>query len=488
MTRRRAFGLPRTLRGQLVLVILVTFIVVQGISLWLFVDERRLAVRAALGLEAASRAANVVRLLEATPADLRRDILMAASSPLARFEVAPAPLVTHDNHDMGGDVALQVQSLLPPEPSRAIRVELHKVGTAGINSAPRVPEEMRQMHDNMMRGNLSSVEMRLSITLADGNWLNVSTRFHRPPIQWPWASVLSYALSTLAIMAVVWIALSRLTGPLRRLSVAAERLGRGEPVEELPETGPEEVRRLTEAFNRMQARLTRFISERTRLLAALGHDLRSPLTAMRVRAEMVDDPETRERLTAIIAEMQEMVESTLSFARGMVSDEETQNVALRPFLGQLAEEMSAMGPEVEVVAADDLGVRIKPVAMRRALRNLIENAQRYAGRTELSATRDGDMARICIRDHGPGIPEADLKRVLDPFVRVEKSRNKETGGTGLGLSIASTIVHAHGGEIILQNATGGGLEACVTLPLQNAPGEPSRPRKTRHDTHRAPRA
>lgn len=466
MTSRLTRPLPRTLRGQLVLVILATFLVVQGISLWLFVDERRLAVRAALGLEAASRAANVVRLLEATPADLRQDILMAASSPLARFQVAPEALVDHESHDMNGNVADQVRALLPPDPNRTIRVELHEVSPAGPGPGARPPMEMRQMHENMMTGNLSSMELRLSISLTGGGWLNVSTRFHRPPIQWPWGSVLSYALTTLAIMAVVWLTLSRLTGPLRRLSIAAERLGRGEAVEELPETGPEEVRRLTEAFNRMQARLTRFISERTRLLAALGHDLRSPLTAMRVRAEMVEDTETRERLTAIVTEMQEMVDSTLSFARGMVSDEETQSVALVPFLTQLAEEMSALGSGISVTTADDLHARIKPVAIRRALRNLLENAQRYAGGAELSLARDGDMARICVRDRGPGIPDADLKRVLDPFVRVEKSRNKETGGTGLGLSIASTIIHAHGGEITLENAPGGGLVACVTLPLQ----------------------
>ncbi len=457
--------LPRTLRGQLVLLILLTFVVVQGISLWLFVDERRLAVRAALGLEAAGRAANVVRLLEATPEALRRDILMAASSPLAMFEIAPDPVVDHDAHDMSGAVARQLRSLLPSDPDRVIRVELHEVARpAPRMAADQVPPDMRRMHEAMMRGELSSVEMRLSVELGAGEWLNLTTRFHRPPIQWPWASILSYALTTLAIMAVAWITLSRLTGPLRRLATAAEALGRGETVEDLPEKGPEEVRRLTQAFNRMQARLTRFISERTRLLAALGHDLRSPLTALRVRAELVDDTETRERLTAIIGEMQEMVESTLSFARGMVSAEETETVAMTPFLARLAEEMTALGPPVRLCESIPVSARIKPVAIRRALRNLIENAQRYGGGAELGLGRDGDLLRIRIRDRGPGIPAADLDRVFDPFVRVEKSRNKETGGTGLGLSIASTVIHAHGGEIALRNHPDGGLEACVTLP------------------------
>ena len=465
MSRRPTLPLPRTLRGQLMLVILVTFVVVQGISLWLFVDERRLAVRTALGLEAASRAANVVRLLEATPPELRRDVLLAASSPLARFKVAPKPLVAHDNHDMNGDVARQVQSLLAPGQERAIRVELHKVGKVGPNALARVPAEMRAMHANMMGGTLSAMELRLSIALTDGNWLNVSTRFHRPPIQWPWASILSFALATLIIAAAVWVALSRLTGPLRRLASAAESLGRGEEVAPLPEQGPEELRRLTDAFNEMQARLSRFVSERTRLLAALGHDLRSPLTAMRVRAEMVDDDETRERLAAIIAEMQEMVESTLSFARGMVTSEKNQTVDLLEFLRTMKEEFADTGGKVAVDGAPGVMVRVKPVAMRRALRNVIENAIRYGKQADVRVWTGDGSAHVTVTDQGPGIPEADLERVFDAFVRVEKSRNLETGGTGLGLSIARTVIHAHGGDIRLENAAGGGLSADITLPL-----------------------
>jgi len=306
--------------------------------------------------------------------------------------------------------------------------------------------------------------MKLAIGLRDGQWLNVSTRFHRPPIQWPWISTLSYALATLIIMATVWVALSRLTGPLRKLATAAESLGRGETVPELPVQGPEELRRLTAAFNEMQGRLTRFVSERTRLLAALGHDLRSPLTALRVRAEMVDDDETRERLVAIIEEMQEMVESTLSFARGMVTAEETRTVEVPDFLGELVADISDVGGDVTLQDIAPMRFRIKPVAMRRALRNVIENAIRYGGGANVAAMRDGNNVMITVSDHGTGIPHDDLERVFDPFVRVEKSRNLETGGTGLGLSIARTVIQAHGGDITLSNRPEGGLLVEIILP------------------------
>jgi len=325
--------------------------------------------------------------------------------------------------------------------------------------------EYSRMHQKMMGINLASVEMRLAISMQDGRWLDVLTRFHRPPIQWPWVSFFSFALATLIIASAVWFALSRLTGPLRKLAVAVELLGRGQTVAPLPERGPEELHRLTDAFNDMQARLTRFVSERTRLLAALGHDLRSPLTAMRVRAEMVDDDETRERLVTIIEEMQEMVNSTLSFARGMVTAEDTRSVDLAAFLTELADDVADLGGEITLSAPSGIDVQIKPVAMRRALRNVIENAIRYGQMAVVTARADKDMARITITDKGDGIPEADLERVFDPFVRVEKSRNLETGGTGLGLSIARTVIHAHGGDITLSNIQDRGLLVDITLPL-----------------------
>ncbi|MCF6305080.1 MAG: HAMP domain-containing protein, partial [Rhodobacteraceae bacterium] len=385
--------IPQTLRGQLVLIILATFMVVQSISLWLFVDERSLAVRAALGLEAAGRAANVVRLLEAAPEELQPKILAAADSPLARFSLAPQASVDHLDHGGDGTVKTRVQRLLESDGfDHEIRVELHQVQSAEpFEGIENISPEMAEMHRQMMGLDLTSVEMKLAISLQDGQWLNVSTRFHRPPLQWPWVSTVSYGLATLIIMATVWVALSQLTDPLRKLAHAAERFGRGENPADLPAQGPEELRRLTVAFNEMQERLTRFVSERTRLLAALGHDLRSPLTAMRVQSEMVDENETRERLVAIIAEMQEMVDSTLSFARGMVTSEQTRTVDLTDFLDDLVRDIVAIGGDATVETEPALLVRIKPVAMRRALRNVIENAIRYGKSAKITAGSKGKL-------------------------------------------------------------------------------------------------
>ena len=458
--------MPRTidsLRGQLVLLIIAALAVAQTISLWLFVDERGLAVRAALGFEAAGRAANVALLLDEAPESLQRAILRAANSPLVRFDLSDTPAVDHASHADGGAVEERVRGLLGRAKEREIRVELHEVDH-GILPMPHLAPEMAEMHLAMMRGELSAIEMQLSIALADGQWLNVGTRFERPPLQWPWASIVSFGITAAIILvSAFWFLLTRLTGPLLRVSRAADRLGRGESVDPLPLIGPSEVRGLTQAFNRMQARLTRFVADRTRLLAALGHDLRSPLTAMRVRAELVEENETRESLIASVEEMQEMVDATLAFARGMASAEAYETVDLGTFLKQLQADMI---DEFTLDTANSIGVRLRPQSARRALRNIIENAQRYGGGAEVTFRHDAEHVQIRVADNGPGIPEAELEQVFEPFFRLEKSRSRETGGTGLGLSIARTIVRAHGGDVTLSNRAEGGLLVTVTLPLE----------------------
>lgn len=454
--------LLRSLRVQLVLLIIIALGVAQFVSLWLFADERSLAIRAALGFEAAGRAANVARLIEEAPADLRPSIIRAANSPLVRFDLGTKPLVQHSDHSDGGLVETRVRALLNDSYSRDIRVELHQIQGA-ILPLPNLSHEMTEMHLAMMRGELSAIEMNLSISIAGGQWLNVSTRFERPPIQWPLYSMLTFGLTAMALLvAVSWFVMTGLLGPLRRLARASERLGRGEDIDALPERGPQEVRELTAGFNRMQDRLTRFVADRTRVLAALGHDLRSPLTAMRVHSEMVEEDETRENLVATVEEMQSMVEATLTFAKGLSGNEPMQDVDLQSFLEALRGDMVVPfvlsdGPEVTV--------RLRPNAIRRALRNVIENAVRYGGSATLGwISADGEI-EISVTDRGPGIPTAELERVFDPFFRLEESRSMETGGHGLGLSIARSILRAQGGEISLANHPDRGLTATIRLPV-----------------------
>ncbi len=462
--------LPRTLRGQIIALIVVALAIAQALTLWLFVDQRALAVRSALAIEAADRAGSTARLLEDAPQDLRSEILQAASSSLVRFTIGPAPLVANDAGNAPNWIARRIRAVLASDDPRTIRVDLHTDQSGPPPRAGPAPgagqmHGMGQMRPPPGQPPVSATALDLSIALADGSWLNVTSRFRDPPYQWVWSEALPFALTAGLLAIVLWFALARLTGPLRSLAGAADRLGRGEDVETIPLTGPEEMRRLALSFNDMQARLDRFVRERTQLLGALGHDLRSPLTALRVRAEMVDDEETRERMIATIEEMREMVEATLAFSRGMAMNEPVATVSLKAFLVELAQELGETGMAVKTGAIEDGELRLRPLSMRRALRNLIENAVRYGHRATVSATRHNGFAVILIEDDGPGIAQQEMDRVFEPFVRLETSRSRETGGVGLGLSIARTAILAHGGGITLENRAQGGLRVTVTLPV-----------------------
>jgi len=449
-------------RSQIALLVVVVLFVAQVVGLWLFVDERSLAVQAAIGSEAAGRAANVARLIEEAPPTLHEDIVAAANSPLVRFDLGDTPAVTHTHHDENGAIEARVRALLNDGYTRDIRVEVHEI-EQGLLPLPNLSPEMAEMHAEMMQGTLAALEMEVSIAIAGGQWLNVATRFERPPIQWSWASTLSFVLTAaVLLLAIFWFLLTRLTRPLNDLAAAAEEFGRGGGQGPLTPVGPNEVRNLTTAFNDMQMRLARFVTDRTHMLAALAHDLRSPLTALRVHAEMVEDAETKTGITASLGEMQDMVEATLAYARGVGQDEALKRIEIGTFLTDIRDAAHAA---LDVRRGPEAIVQIKPKALRRALRNLIDNAGRYGSNPTLSWRISDGSIEILVEDSGPGIPDDRLGDVFQPFLRLEGSRSRETGGHGLGLSIARSIVLQHGGTITLSNRAEGGLCARIALPV-----------------------
>jgi len=250
-----------------------------------------------------------------------------------------------------------------------------------------------------------------------------------------------------------------------RISYAlAPRLGRGEAVPPVPERGPADVRETTRAFNRMHGRLQRFVQDRTRMLAAISHDLRTPITSLRLRAEFIEDEEIRQKILETLDDMQRMTEATLAFAREEAAQEDTRPFDLAALIDSVCADLADIGQDVVFAGAarsHDLG---RPSSLKRALRNLIENAVAYGRRARVALDAGEDEWRIVIDDDGPGIPAADFERVFAPFVRLEESRSRETGGIGLGMAIARSIVRGHGGDITLANRPDGGLRALIHLP------------------------
>ncbi|MEL6265254.1 MAG: ATP-binding protein, partial [Pseudomonadota bacterium] len=304
----------------------------------------------------------------------------------------------------------------------------------------------------------------ISAGLADGTWLNARARFRPPPLQWAWPALTSIALTALGVGAVVWISVGRVLAPMGALAVAADRLGRGDRPEPLALTGPDEARRLADAFNRMADRLTRLLDDRARTLAAIGHDLRSPVTAMRLRVEMVEDDETRERLTNCLDEIQSLVEAALALSRGAGAEEPRAAHDLAALLADLVAEMGETGARATLEAPGPVMVEIRPAALRRALRNIAENAARYGEVARIALRPSTGRVEVVIDDDGPGIAPEDRARVFEPFVRLEASRSRDTGGAGLGLAIARAAIEGQDGTIALGQAPGGGLRVTVTLP------------------------
>uniref|UniRef100_Q07HV2 histidine kinase n=1 Tax=Rhodopseudomonas palustris (strain BisA53) TaxID=316055 RepID=Q07HV2_RHOP5 len=451
MSRRR----PRSLLTQVALLSFAALLVAQFVSFWLFTVDRAKRIRVAQRIEVVERVTAVAALLNKTPATARDDLLEAASSRSTRFDLAGAAIVDQPVDLLGADCGQRdcAELGLPA----GLRMQEDIVSRHGGRFSDPPPH----FRDRIMKSGLAPVEFKLSLPLRDAQWLNVTSRFERPAIQLP-PQVLGTTLVSLAlVLAALWFALRRVTRPLDQLASVADGFGLDTPPPRMPTGGPREVRALSDALARMHERLARMLGERTRMLAALGHDLRSPITALRVRAEMVDDAENRERMIATLDEMQQMVEATLAFARGVSTDQPTEPVDLAAMLSELAAELSAIGPPIRITSATPVVLPLRRVPLRRALRNILENAQRYGGGGEVRIEHDNDEARVVIEDRGPGMPDSDLARVFEPFVRLETSRSRETGGSGLGLPIARAILQAHGATIALANRPEGGLRATV---------------------------
>ncbi|NUB17460.1 HAMP domain-containing protein [Azospirillum brasilense] len=263
--------------------------------------------------------------------------------------------------------------------------------------------------------------------------------------------------------ASVWTA-RRMTAPIARFADAAERLGVDGEAPPLPEAGPQELRAATRAFNRMQARLARFVADRTQMLAAMSPDLRTPLTRLRLRAELVEDPEMQRKMLADLDEMAAMINATLAFARDDAKHEPRGPLDLADLLQSLCDDRVDAGHAAAYEGPAHATVDGRPVALRRAFANLMDNAIAYGGGfTVRLRPVDGEL-RVEIEDGGPGIPEAEFEKVFAPFYRLERSRSRDTGGVGLGLATARTVVRGHGGDIALSNRPEGGLRVTVTLP------------------------
>jgi signal transduction histidine kinase len=302
------------------------------------------------------------------------------------------------------------------------------------------------------------------LRLAPGRWLALKVTESGPLANWEQRILLWFAISALAVAPVALLFARRLASPITAFAQAAERLGRDPRAPPLQVKGPAEVGVAGEAFNQMQQRLRRYVEDRTSMVGAIAHDLRTPLTRLRFRAESAPEP-LRSKLAADIDQMDAMIAATLTFVRGASQPAERRRLELVSLVESVADEMAETGL---AVAADGQGPVVidgDPIGLRRLVTNLLDNAVKFGGSAHARVYSSEGSAILEVDDDGPGLPESERERVFEPFHRLEPSRSRETGGAGLGLAVVRSIARAHGGDAVLENRAEGGLRARATLPL-----------------------
>lgn len=460
---------PRSLFGQIALALFGVLLVVQLTGLWLLLDDRGKLNYKLLAEYSAQRMAGYATVLDrASPAE--RPALVKALSVQPTTLSLAMPWAT-DNIDLSTDAqnfareaARNMPDALPIQ-----MLALERLDPSLVDLHP--PPIKRRDHDDddhdeaAPRGKLFARTYVAQIRLSDGSVVSFHHLLPLPANDLPYrliALLILLGLSTVILS--VW-AVRRLTRPLANFADAAAGLARNLQQPALPETGPEEIRQAAQAFNTMQRDIRRLIDTRAQALSAVSHDLRLPITRMRLRLEGDIAPELRQKMEHDLAEMDAMIGHTLDFLRAGSNTEAAVALNLDALLDSLVEDMEELGAHIERQGRCAQPIKARPHALRRAIANLLDNARCYGGaKMELSLKDLGHAVVLNIRDHGPGIPAAELEKVFEPYFRLEASRARHTGGTGLGLPIAKAIAEAHGGSLVLNSAPGEGLTATLTLP------------------------
>jgi len=464
---------PRSLFGRLVLVLLGGLVVAQLLSFAIHMHERGEALSQASGMQAAQRIADIVKLLEPLDPAERRRIVRVFSAPPLTISLDRGPLRTQEIDT--GDSAraalfgAMLRRFLGDGRTAAVAV---RAGQAFPPAAFPKPGFMGpaghapwMMPGAAMRfGAEPGISFVAQLSLSDGTLVTFDSRQSAEASGWPYRLLLSLAVLFAAVIAVSLVAVRWATRPLNALADAADELGRNLDRAPIPEKGPLEVARAARAFNTMQSRLARTIRERSATLAAMSHDLKTPVTRLRLRAELLEDGELKKKISQDVEEMEAMVLAALEFMRGGETAERVQPVDVTALLESLQGDAAVLGGQVTLEGSTARPFEGRPQALKRCLGNLIDNALKYGKSATLSVEDATERLVIRVRDRGPGIPEGELERVFEPFYRIEGSRGRDTGGTGLGLSIARNVAQLHGGTLIVRNMEDGGLEAVLTLP------------------------
>lgn len=447
--------LPQSLAGQIILLVAVALFVAQAINFTLLFQERQR--QTLIGTTAPA----VVRLLDALDRRAQQDGAQLpdfARDRRSRVSFSTTPPVTTGKPRT--DVEQRARGMLEDAGIPPITV------IARQDNA-RVPgnrwTEMRARIEQ--RPPRSGKRLTLAVEYEKGQWATVRTRIENDPPRFGGWLIGQTLILYIIVLAPLLLIGRRLARPLRDLTQSARQFADTGAGDAVTERGPGDVRDLTMAFNAMRARLLAMLEEKDRMLGAIGHDLRTPLASLRVRAESVEDDSERNRIVGTIEEMNRMLDDILSLARAGRSMEPVQKVDLATLADAVVEDFIELGSDVAMQDSARTVLAVRPQLLRRAVRNLIENALKYAGSAMVSVAQVDGEIHINVTDNGPGIAEDRMADMMEPFTRLEESRNRDTGGAGLGLALVRAIMAEHGGDVRLANRPEGGLVATLVLPI-----------------------
>jgi signal transduction histidine kinase len=445
---------PHTLSAQLVLITAAAVIVSNAaVGLWFETTQANLT-EASITERLLDRAASTASLLSSIPAREREAVARTMSSGPWRFELLYGRPVPQTMTDDEARLAARVRALLPAERARQpVTVSMY-VGS--------LPPSVGQTRGGARRGPI------IEVTLPIVRNSQLVTTFYRPtPAPWPTEVLIAGMVALLTTSFAAAFIARRVARPLSQLAAAASEAARGAAAPRVPEEGPDDVRRAAHAFNAMTDQVKRTLESQRHLLSAVGHDLRTPITAMLISTEFIADPEVRESLQKNLEELQELTDAVLSAARG-AGWEQMRKIDLSALVESLCTDLDELGEPVSWQTHGAAPFSCRPNEIRRAVRNLIENALAYGKKADVRLTDRPTGYEIVVEDEGPGIPEEDRIRVFDPFVRLEVSRSPETGGSGLGLTLVKAIAEGHGGHVELENLPEKGLRVRLSLPREPA--------------------
>ncbi|WP_458094468.1 ATP-binding protein [Roseomonas sp. WA12] len=402
-----------------------------------------------------NEAAAIIRVTEAQPPEVRRAIVAAAETPNYRVDwyADGAPIEPSARLESNNTEALdQLRALLRDERRTALFFDADspEISTARLGFSP----------------DRDSSTYFMAVELRDRSWLVFTVPERRWGMSPATRRTLKGLFAAVSILVLATITARSLARPVERLAEGVRRFGTDPQAPPIKLQGPAELRETIRAFNAMQARIARFVQDRTMMLAAISHDLRTPLTRMRLRAELIEDPLMQAKLFRDVDEMQGMVDSALAFFRDDASHEPATGFDLPELLKSIVDDFGDQGLAVQYAGPDHAVHFGRPLALRRAFVNLVDNAVKYATPPLVTLEMGPAGADVSIRDHGAGIAEAKLEQVFLPFQRLDPSRNRATGGVGLGLTTARSIIREHGGDVTLRNCPDGGLEVAVALPYE----------------------